>query len=172
MDKGVFFFIREEFFIKYDLDGSLMKNKGNGNKRPCFYAFQDKNNSDIYWCVPISSRVEKYESIVQHKILRQKQKGNKNPKCNTIRFSEVLGQKRAFLIQNMFPITSRYIDCIYMEKDVEIEVRVSKIDEKDIIKNAKEVQKLVFNGYSRLIFNDVQKIYNDLMIELDYSEEL
>ena len=45
-------------------DDKLMKNKdtidGVPHSRPCFFAFPDSKNSEIYWVVPISSKFEKY----------------------------------------------------------------------------------------------------------------
>jgi hypothetical protein len=67
-----------------------------------FFAFSDKNQPDIFWLVPISSRIEKYKFEEQKKI-------KKYGRCNTIRFGTVLGRECAFLIQNMCPVTNRYI---------------------------------------------------------------
>lgn len=104
MKQGTFFFITDDFFKKHDTDGHLMKNKDGIHNRPCFYAFPDKKEPNIFWCVPISSQIEKFERIVHNKISKQMEKGYKTPKCNTIRFGEVLGQKRAFL-------NSKYVSC-------------------------------------------------------------
>ena len=98
MQQGRFYFVSDTFYQKYDKGKELMKNKETVNekelKRPCFFAFPDSRNSDIYWCVPISSRVAKYKKIVEHKIQNQISKGVTSPKCNTIRFGDVTGQER------------------------------------------------------------------------------
>lgn len=112
MKQGSFFFITDDFFVRHDSNGRLMKNKEGVHNRPCFYAFPDKAEPNIYWCIPISSQIEKYEKVAENKIAKQREKGYKTPKCNTIRFGEVLGQKRAFLIQNMFPVTPKYISAL------------------------------------------------------------
>ena len=44
-----------------------MANKENGNKRPCDFCFNDLENEEIIWFVPISSKVEKYKSIYENK---------------------------------------------------------------------------------------------------------
>ena len=41
-----------------------MENKENGNKRPCYFCFNDLENEEIIWFVPISSKVE---SIYENK---------------------------------------------------------------------------------------------------------
>ncbi len=170
MEQGTFLFIKDDFFTKHDPNGSLMKNKEGGHNRPCFYAFPDKKQPDIFWCVPISSQIEKFERIVQRKISKQIARGYKTPKCNTIRFGNVLGQKRAFLIQNMFPVTSAYVSSIYMDRNTHKPVTISQRTEKDITQNAKDILRLVFRGYN-IIFSDVQKIYKDLIAELHPEQQ-
>ena len=170
MKQGTFFFIADDFFTRHDSEGRLMKNKEGTHNRPCFYAFPDKTEPSIYWCIPISSRIEKYGNIVENKIAKQIEKGYKNPKCNTIRFGEVLGQKRAFLIQNMFPIIPKYISAIYIDRNTQKPVTISPVIEKDIIKNAREILKLVFRGYSSLVFSDIRKTYAALTAELQTEQ--
>ena len=58
-----------------------------------------------------------------------------------------MGQKRAFLIQNMFPITIDYIESKYIDKNTKKEVTIESHLEKDVIKYAKDVLKTHFNGY-------------------------
>lgn len=170
MRQGTFFFITDEFLTRHNTDGHLMKNKEGSHDRPCFYAFPDITEPNIYWCIPISSRIEKYERIAENKIAKQIEKGYRNPKCNTVRFGEVLGQKRAFLIQNMFPVTAKYISNVYIDKNTQSPVTIPSATEKDIVKNAKDILKLVFRGYNNLVFSDIQKLYADLAAEL-HSEQ-
>ena len=166
MRQGNFLFISDSFFEKHDPDKLLMKNKEGAHDRPCFFAFPDKKEPDILWCIPISSRVEKFEKVAQQKVARQIRKGVQKPECNTIRFGEVLGQKRAFLIQNMFPVTATYIATIYIDKNTHRPVTIDPVTEKDIRKNARDILKLVFRGYSKLVFSDILKTYSDLIAEL------
>jgi len=88
------------------------------------------------------------------------------PKCNTIRFGEVMGAKKAFLIQNMFPITLKYISEIYINRLTEKAVRIPKNIEHDIILHANDVLRLVKSGNKNLVFSDIIKTYHDLIIEL------
>ena len=138
MEQGQFYFITDDYFIKYDVDQKLMRNveiiNGKRHGRPCFYAFSDKVNSDIFWCVPISSQLEKFTQIYDNKILKQREKGINTPRCNTIRFGEVMGAKKAFLIQNMFPVIEKYIDEVYINNLTQTAVRIAKNIEQDIIK--------------------------------------
>ena len=66
VENGKFYFIKDEFFDIFK-DYKLMQNKENGNKRPCYFCFNDLENEEIIWFVPISSKVEKYKSIYENK---------------------------------------------------------------------------------------------------------
>ena len=177
MEQGQFCFIKDEFFDKYDNERKLMRNDesvidadGNKRGRPCFYAFKDKKNPMILWCVPISSRVEKYKRIYNQKLDRQRERGTKAPKCNTIRFGEVMGVEKAFLIQNMFPIIEKYIGDIYINRLTQKAVRIPQHIEQDIIFHAGEVLRLVRSGNKNLVFSDILATFGNLNSELKQIE--
>ena len=86
------------------------------HKRPCFFAKQIEEN---FWLIPISSKVEKYQKIYEEKIA-------KYPAYDGIKFGYVNGEKRAFLIQNIFPITEKFIDKMYMINGGTIAATVNK----------------------------------------------
>lgn len=104
MEAGHFYYIDDSYFVDFP-DSYLMKNKetvnGQVHDRPCFYAFQD-NSTGIYWMIPFSSQISKFKKIYNRKMRKYK-------RCDTIVFGEVLGHEKVFLIQNMCPITSKYI---------------------------------------------------------------
>ncbi len=172
MKQGYFLIIKDEYYKKYDSNEILMNNKGPGHNRPCFFAFPDKREQAILWCVPISSQVEKYEKVVAYKTRNQK---GKKKTCITIRFGNVMGHKKAFLIQNMFPIIDAYVDNIYVDKNTNNPVTVSSELEKDIIVSAKKVLKLVYYGNPQLVFADVKEMYNmlveEIMSDAEYESE-
>lgn len=63
------------------------------------------DNNEIMWFIPMSSKINKYKSIVEDKMKKYK-------KCDTIVIGNYKGRDHAFLIQNMFPIIPKYIDHI------------------------------------------------------------
>jgi hypothetical protein len=170
MEQGQFYFIADDFFEIHDKERKPMRNKevvdGKEYKRPCFFAFPDKKNPHILWCIPISSQVEKYQRICNHKLEAQRNKGIRTPKCNTIRFGKVMGATKAFLIQNMFPVTWKYIQEVYINRQTNQAVRIPKNIERDIITNAEDVYRLVISGNKNLVFSDIMKTYDDLLAEL------
>lgn len=99
MQIGHFYFLHDNYFIDFP-DPDLQKNKktvdGKPHGRPCFFAFMD-TIKQIYWMVPISSRVEKYQELYQKKIVKYR-------KSDTLVIGEVMRSKTAFLIKNMCPV--------------------------------------------------------------------
>ena len=75
-----FYFISDSFYEDFP-DPALMKNKEEGHGRPCFLDIQDDNG--LYWMIPISSKVEKFKAIYQHKTQNGK-------RCDTIYFANIL----------------------------------------------------------------------------------
>ena len=75
-----------------------------------------------------------------------------------------------FLIQNMFAVTQKYIDAVYIDKNTKNEVTVSPQVESDVVKNARSILKLSFQ-HKHLVFGDIQKIYTGLSLELQQQKE-
>lgn len=153
------YFLSDQYYIDFP-DDKLMKNKdvinGVPHSRPCFLAFPDTKNPAIYWLVPISSRYEKYQKIAQAKI-------QKYGRCNTICFGTVLGRNAAFLIQNICPVTERYLTA-YINKNNE-PIRLDNRVVQDVVKHSHEVLSIARRG-AKVIFPDVFKIYASLEEQL------
>ena len=129
VENGKFYFIKDDFFDVFK-GYKLMENKENGNKRPCYFCFNDLENKEIIWFVPISSKVEKYKLIYEKK--------NKNrKKVYNFVFGKVLGKEKAFLIQNIFPTTEKYIESKYQNKMRDVEI--TEVLKKEIIETSMKV---------------------------------
>ena len=151
MPQGHVYHLKNEFFEIVN-DSKLMANKENGCYRPHFYAVQDRHNKDIFWMIPMSSRVDKYRTIAEDKIKRY-------GKCNTIVLGTFAGKDTAFLIQNAFPVIECFID---HEHTIEGRtVFLHKALEKKIVSNLHEVLAMHSNGI-RLIYPDIDAIYCEM----------
>lgn len=149
MLKGHFYFIKDSFY-KALPDCNLMANKENDigkGKRPCHYCFIHKG---LYWMVPISSKVEKYHQIYKKKVA-------KRGYCDTICFGYVNGVERAFLIQNCFPVTEKFIDQEYRVNKDTVAVTVSEGTSKEINAVVRKVIRL-YNRGIKITFTDIDKI--------------
>ena len=157
MTKGRFYFLSEEYYTRFH-DCNLMGNKeddarGKQHGRPCLYMFLDARTG-LYWMIPISSKIEKYEKIYNKNIA-------KYGRCDFIVFAEVLGRNSAFLIQNMCPVTEKYIDSKYLDR-FNKHVGIVNDAQKTINSKAKKVLRLVRQG-RKLVFSDVMKIEKELL---------
>lgn len=157
MITGHFYYISDQYFADFP-DNKLMRNKecvgGQMHDRPCFYAFLDEKTG-LYWMIPFSSQLKKYQNYYNSKI-------QKYGKCDTITFGDVLGYKKAFLIQNMCPVTEKYIKNEYIDRKLLLPVRINGKFEAELISKAKKVLALERKGI-HLIFPDVLKIEKELL---------
>jgi len=65
METGKLYFIKDSFYDRFSNCG-LLENKdiinGKEHDRPCCYALKFNNgDKNIYWMIPISSKIEKYK---------------------------------------------------------------------------------------------------------------
>ena len=150
-------YIDDQYFKDFP-DSYLMQNKekvnGQLHDRPCFYAFQD-SNTQLFWMIPFSSQVSKFKGIYSKKM-------QKYHRCDTIVFGEVLGHEKAFLIQNMCPITEKYMKNEYLDSVANIPVRVDGRLEKELKDKAGKVLALQRRG-AKLIFPDILSIEQELL---------
>ena len=82
-----------------------------------------------------------------------------------------MGVKKAFLIQNIFPIIEKYIGDLYINKLTQEAVRIPQNIESDIISNADDVLRLVRSGNKHLVFSDIIKTYEELLTEMKTADE-
>ena len=103
MKKTGFYIIKDQFFEDMS-DPYLKGNKS--ERRPHYYCFKD-TKENIYWMIPLSSKIEKYRKIVSRKEAAGKP-------CDIIHIVKLDDHREiAFLIQDMFPIKEKYIERDY-----------------------------------------------------------
>jgi len=149
--QGYAYHIKDEYFTTAK-DEHLMKNKEDDNYRPTMYCIKD-NKYDIYWMIPISSQYDKYADI-RSEMLR------KGKKCKGIVLGKYDGKKAAFLIQNMFPVTLKYIDHVHTRNGNPVPVN-RKLQEM-IRKNTKSLIAISEKGI-KVTFTDIIRLRNRLI---------
>lgn len=152
IETGYLYHIKDEFFDVVN-DENLMANHEKGKQRPTYFTIKDK---DILWFIPLSSKVEKYEKIVNKKI-------EKFGFCNTILIEKVFDKNTAILLQNAFPTLEKYIDHVHT-----VDGMPAKIPEtlgKIILENFIQMLKLKSKGIN-LFFTDIDKIKEQMLNEL------
>jgi hypothetical protein len=158
MQIGSLYFVKDEFYERFK-DYGLLENKiivdGKEHNRPCCYLFKfNEDNEDIYWLIPISSQVTKYEEQYRHSM-------EKYGMCDNISFGYVLGERCAFLPQNLFPVTKEYINNVYIDKNTNrpINVPVDLMAEL----NAKARKKIRYNKMGKKLgLSNALGIYEEL----------
>lgn len=158
MINGYCYFIKDEFF-EYVNDTFLKKNYLE-TKRPHFFAVKDEE-TNLYWMVPISSKVEKYRDIVLKKEMNHQ-------KHDVIQFNRIANKECVLLFADMFPINEYFIDCVYIRSGDIVAIRDNN-DLTKLNKIAKKTIKLIRKNVKLLSTQiDALRIEN-LMIEFNNS---
>ena len=92
IETGYLYHIKDEFFNKINEKG-LMINQENGHSRPSYLAIKDK---DILWFIPLSTKVDKYKSIIEKKV-------KKFGTCKTILIKKIAERGITSLIGTVHP---------------------------------------------------------------------
>ncbi|MEG0944460.1 MAG: hypothetical protein RSD07_06675 [Angelakisella sp.] len=157
--EGYAYHIKDEYF-KLVQDSNLMQNKEGGNYRPTFFCIRDEKTS-LLWMVPLSSRIEKYSEIHNKQLERY---GN----CLTICLGDYDGKPSAFLLQNMFPITDRYIDHVHTKNGNPIPVKYSIAQE--VKHKMEQLKQLVARG-KKIVFPDITRLQKLMLEELEIDRQ-
>ena len=115
---GYLYHIKDDFFNLVN-DENLMSNHERGKKRPTYFTIKDK---DILWFIPLSSKITKYQPIIDKKI-------KKYGSCKSIMISEIANKKSVILLQNAFPTLEKYIDHPHTINGVPVRVTDNLKDE-------------------------------------------
>ena len=149
---GYIYHIKDAFFDKIN-DNGLMINHENGKARPTYFTIKDE---DILWFIPLSSKISKYQPIIDKKI---KKYGN----CKSIMISEIASRKSVILLQNAFPTLEKYIDHPHTSNGAP--VRVADNLKEEILENFNFLLALKKQG-TNLFFPDIDKIRQIMLDEL------
>ena len=150
---GYIYHIKDEFFDKIK-DNGLMINHENGRSRPTYFTIKD---NDILWFIPLSSKINKYKTIIEQKI-------KKYGFCKSIMVSEIANKQSVILIQNAFPTLEKYIDHPHMENGAP--VRVADNLKNEILANFNSLLAMKKQGRN-LFFPDIDRIKEIMLDELN-----
>ncbi|MCL2054128.1 MAG: hypothetical protein FWG90_06785 [Oscillospiraceae bacterium] len=133
--QGSFYFIKDIFFEK--IADPNLKAEHETTKRPHYMALRDEN-TNLYWLIPISSKVEKYERIINNK-------KKLNKPTDGIKIIRIFNDKRALLFQDMFPILEKFIQEPYIKGNQIVSVESQKLI-LELNKNAKNIINKIHRG--------------------------
>ena len=102
-------YIKNEFFEKFKEHDRLMQNHDDVYAKRPHYFVRDTKSRDIYWCVPMSSQTAKFDAEIKKERAKRQEQGE-TADCFKIVKGEYGGKPACFLLQNMFPVTKKYIE--------------------------------------------------------------
>ena len=137
-------------------DNKLMTNHEGTATRPNYFCIK-REYSNLLWFIPMSSKVCKFKKIIEKKV-------QNTGRCDTIVIGNYRNRDTAFLLQNMFPITEKYID--HIDTANCIALKVAKKTRKEIITRVNRVFKLKECGI-KVIFPDVDRIAKKITLDVD-----
>ena len=149
---GYLYHIKDEFFDKIN-DKELMINHENGHSRPSYLAISD---GKILWFIPLSTKVDKYKSIIDKKI-------KKYGSCKSILIKKIADKDSVILVQNAFPTIEKYVKSKHT-----IDGRVVVISDavkREILDDFQYMLGLKKSGRN-LFFTDIDKIKEMMLEEL------
>lgn len=150
--EGYLYHIKDEYF-KVVNNERLMINHKKGHSRPSYLAIKDK---EIYWFIPLSSKVEKYKPIIKNKL-------KKYGVCKGIIICKIAGKDSVVLIQNAFPIIEKYIGNIHSYDGNIVEVPLTV---RNHILNCFESLLSLKKKGNNLFFTDIDSLKETMLREL------
>ena len=132
---GSLYFVSNDFFTK--VQDPYLKINYESTKRPHYFALYD-NRTGLYWLVPCSSKLEKFERLIQ------KKKEQHKP-ADTIKIVKIFDRKTVLLFQDMFPIVAKYIDGQYIKGGQPVRIADPKLIQ-ELEKTARKIIGLLHRG--------------------------
>ena len=121
------------------------------------YARFDETVNLSWWFIPLSTKVDKYKSIIEKKV-------KKYGTCKTILIKKIAEREQVILIQNAFPTIEKYVKSKHRIDGRYI--RISKYIEKEILDDFQYMLSLKKDGLN-LFFTDIDKIKQKVLGELN-----
>lgn len=135
MKKCGFYIISDKYFQEMK-DPNLKGNKD--ENRPFYYCLKDDTDG-IYWMIPLSSKVEKYNRIIETR-------SRKGQACDILHIARLdNGKENVFLLQDILPVTEKYIEREYTIAGNHM-ILTSEKTVKEIEKKARKILGIIKNG--------------------------
>jgi len=149
---GHFYFISPRLAGICPYAGLMDLSKGEMKDRPCLCVAKNPGPG-VFWMVPLSSKIEKYMKIYKSKL-------EKRGVCDTIVFGYVLGCKKAFLIQNIFPVTVEFVKYPYLGVSGN-PILCGQADLQRVLTRANKILSLESHGF-HIVFTDIEGMLETL----------
>ena len=112
---GYMYFLSGSFYKK--VNDPKLNNDFKGDTRPV-YVISKNNDTGLYWVAPCSKQWEKYIKIISIKQNEQKPTEGIQPR-------KIFGTNSVILLQDMFPVSKKYIKEAYIVRDKHVHSSLS-----------------------------------------------
>ena len=157
MTKDKFYFLTDDYCEKFKNHGVMSNKESVGSqvhRRPCFYSIQDPQNENIFWMIPISSQIDKYNDILQEKLRRYRN-------YDGLEFGYVQGRRAAFLLQNICPVKDEYVVEEYINESTGSSVSIPNDLKRRLNAKARKIINLYYRG-TKIVITDLDYIMNNI----------
>ena len=151
---GHVYFIKDAFF-EFVQDPYLMRNYPT-TMRPHYYAIKD-GRTGLYWMIPCSSKVEKYERI----IAKRQRNGRETV---SLKITQIAGKKAALLLQDMFPVSASFVEEPYFRGGQAVQI-ANPNERLEIDRAARRVIRMLRQGTQFTRFQPDALRIEQLMLE-------
>lgn len=120
--------------------------------------FKMMMKKEIYWMIPVSSQTDKYLEEYNKSMERYNL-------CDSISFGYLKGEYNAFLLQNMCPVTQKYILNQYYYANSQRPVHIPNDLKRELNTKARKILRLAKKG-KKLTFTNILRMRKKLLSEL------
>ena len=157
MTKDKFYFLTDDYCEKFKNHGVMSNKESVGSqvhRRPCFYSIPDPQNENIFWMIPISSQIDKYNNILQEKLRKYKN-------YDGLEFGYVQGRRAAFLLQNICPVKNEHVVEEYINESTGSSVSIPNDLKRRLNAKARKIINLYYRG-TRIVITDLDYIMKNI----------
>lgn len=153
--------IDDKYFDRFK-DPEMMWNKE--EKRPYYYALKVKNQEDLYFLVPATSQVEKYQRIMKSRTANDKRN-------DLFHILKIGGRDNVLLLNKMIPVPAKYIKRAYTMNNIPLKV-VRNQDIEEVNRKAKRIVNLTKSDQKIPYQPDIKKLLSEISKDLQQEKPI
>lgn len=153
--------IDDKYFDKFK-DPEMMWNKG--EKRPYYYAIKVKNQEDLYFLVPATSQVAKYQNIMKSRAADDKRN-------DLFHILKIGGRDSVLKLNKMIPVPAKYIKRPYTKNNIPVKV-VRNQDIQEINRKARRIVNVNKSDQKVPYQPDIKKLLSEISKDLQQEKHM
>lgn len=159
IDQGVYF-IKDSYYEKFH-DSEFTDNKN--SNRPHYYAMKVKNIEDLYLFIPASTKVEKYQRIIDKRTAQNKE-------TDFIHITKIGNKQSALLINKMIPVSKKYIDRPFQYNGTDFQI-IENNHNQELKDKVSTVKRLTNAGIHIPFQTNLKSLLNQVVQDMQLDKE-